>query len=140
MENSTSITVKTTVNAPIEKVWEFWNNPDHITKWSFASPDWHTPDAENDLKVGGKFKSTMAAKDGSASFDFCGTYTTVDQHQKIEYSIEDGRTVSIVFDALGEKTRITETFDAESTHPVEIQRSGWQAILDNFKKYTEEGR
>lgn len=138
MENSTSITVKTTVNAPIEKVWEFWNSPDHITKWSFASPEWHTPYAENDLKVGGKFKSTMAAKDGSASFDFGGTYTKVDEYKKIEYTIEDGRNVSIVFDALSEQTRITETFDAESTHPIEMQRGGWQAILDNFKKYTEE--
>ncbi|MEH3114193.1 SRPBCC family protein [Pedobacter terrae] len=137
MENSTSITVQTIVNAPIEKVWEFWNNPDHITRWSFASPDWHTPYAENDLKVDGKFKNTMAAKDGSASFDFVGTYTTVDEHQKIDYRIEDNRTVSIVFDALGEKTRITETFDTESTHPVEMQRDGWQAILDNFKKYAE---
>lgn len=138
MGNSTSITVETTVNAPIEKVWEFWNNPDHITKWSFASPDWHTPDAENDLTVGGKFKNTMAAKDGSMSFDFGGTYTTVDQHKKIEYTLEDGRQVSIVFDLLSEQTRITETFDPESTHTIEMQRSGWQAILDNFKKYTEE--
>ncbi len=137
MENSTSITVEATVKAPIEKVWEFWTNPDHITKWSFASPDWHTPYAENDLKVGGKFKSTMAAKDGSMSFDFGGTYTTVDHNKKIEYTIEDGRTVSIIFDALGKQTRITETFDAESTHPIEMQRDGWQAILNNFKKYTE---
>ncbi|WP_412469315.1 SRPBCC family protein [Pedobacter sp. KLB.chiD] len=139
MENSTSITVETIVHAPIEKVWEFWKNPDHITKWSFASSDWHTPHAENDLKVGGQFKNSMAAKDGSVSFDFVGTYTAVAEHQKIEYTIEDGRTVRVVFDALGEKTRITETFDAESTHPVEMQRNGWQAILDNFKKYTEEG-
>lgn len=138
MENSTSITVETTVNAPIEKVWEFWNNPDHITKWNFASPDWHTPYAENDLKVGGKFKSTMAAKDGSMSFDFGGTYTKVNKYKKIEYTIEDGRNVSIIFDALGEKTRVNETFDAESIHPIEMQRDGWQAILDNFKKYTEE--
>lgn len=138
MENSTSITVKTTVNAPIEKVWAFWNSPDHITKWSFASPEWHIPYAENDLKVGGKFKSTMAAKDGSMSFDFGGTYTKVDEYKKLEYTIEDGRNVSIVFDASSEQTRITETFDAESTHPIEMQRGGWQAILDNFKKYTEE--
>ncbi|WP_406827222.1 SRPBCC family protein [Pedobacter sp. KACC 23697] len=138
MKNSTTITVETTVNAPIEKVWEFWNNPDHMTKWSFASPDWHTPYAENDLKVGGTFKSTMAAKDGSMSFDFAGTYTIVDQHKKIEYTIEDGRKVSIIFEPLNEQTRVIETFDAESTHPIEMQRSGWQAILDNFKKYTEE--
>lgn len=137
MENSLSITLETTVHAPVEKVWEFWNNPDHITKWSFPSPDWHTPYAENDLKVGGKFKSTMAAKDSSASFDFVGTYTTVDVHKKIEYTIEDGRTVIIVFNASGKKTRITETFEAESIHPAEMQRDGWQAILDNFKNYTE---
>jgi len=139
MENKTSITVETTVNAPVEKVWEFWNNPDHITKWAFASPDWHTPFSENDLKVGGKFKSTMAAKDGSMSFDFGGTYTTVDQYKKIEYTMEDGRTVSIFFDALSEQTMLTETFDAEATNPIEMQRGGWQAILDNFKSYTEEG-
>lgn len=139
MDNTTAITVETTVNAPVEKVWEFWNNPDHITKWSFASPDWHTPYSENDLKVGGKFKSTMAAKDGSMSFDFGGTYTTVDTNKKIEYSLEDGRNVSIIFEPLSEQTRIIETFDPESTNPVEMQRGGWQAILDNFKKYTEEG-
>jgi len=136
MEN---ITVETTVNAPVEKVWEFWNNPDHITKWSFASPDWHTPYSENDLKVGGKFKSTMAAKDGSVSFDFGGTYTTVYTNKKIEYNLEDGRKVSIIFEPLSEQTRVIETFDPESTNPIEMQRGGWQAILDNFKKYTEEG-
>lgn len=138
MENNTSITVETTVNAPVEKVWEFWSNPEHITKWSFASPDWHTPYADNDLRVGGEFKSTMAAKDGSMSFDFGGTYTTVDTNKKIEYTLGDGRKVSIIFDALSENTRVTETFDAENTHPIEMQRGGWQAILDNFKKYTEE--
>ncbi|RBQ02888.1 SRPBCC family protein [Pedobacter miscanthi] len=139
MENTATITVETTVNAPVEKVWEFWNNPDHITKWSFASPEWHTPYSENDLKVGGKFKSTMAAKDGSMSFDFGGTYTAVDTNKKIEYSLEDGRKVSIVFEALSEQTRVIETFDPESTNPIEMQRGGWQAILDNFKTYTEEG-
>ncbi|MNK60153.1 hypothetical protein D3C87_792810 [compost metagenome] len=137
MKNN-AITIETTVNSPVEKVWEFWSNPEHITKWSFASPDWHTPYADNDLKVGGQFKSTMAAKDGSMSFDFGGTYTTVDHLKKIEYTLGDGREVSIIFDALGESTRVTETFDPEGTNPVEMQRGGWQAILDNFKQYTEE--
>ncbi|QIL41244.1 polyketide cyclase [Pedobacter sp. HDW13] len=137
MENN-AITVETTVNSPVEKVWDFWTNPEHITKWSFASPDWHTPYADNDLRVGGEFKSTMAAKDGSMSFDFGGTYTTVDLLKKIEYTLGDGRKVSIIFDALSEGTRVTETFDPEGTNPIEMQRGGWQAILDNFKKYTEE--
>jgi uncharacterized protein YndB with AHSA1/START domain len=137
MENN-AITVETTVNSPVEKVWDFWTKPEHITKWSFASPDWHTPYADNDLRVGGEFKSTMAAKDGSMSFDFGGTYTTVDLLKKIEYTLGDGRKVSIIFDALSESTRVTEIFDPEGTNPVEMQRGGWQAILDNFKKYTEE--
>jgi len=137
MENN-AITIETTVNSPVEKVWEFWTNPEHITQWSFASPDWHTPYADNDLRVGGQFKSTMAAKDGSMSFDFGGTYTTVNPLKKIEYTLGDGRKVSITFDALSENTHITETFDPESINPIEMQRGGWQAILDNFKKYTEE--
>ena len=131
------ITVQTIVNAPINKVWESWGEPKHITKWCAASDDWHAPKAENDLRTGGKFSTTMAAKDGSFSFDFGGTYSNVKTNALIEYTIEDGRSVKIMFEDLGGKTRVTETFDPEGQNPIEMQRSGWQAILDNFKKYTE---
>jgi uncharacterized protein YndB with AHSA1/START domain len=137
-KEKTAITVKTTVNAPVEKVWECWSAPEHITKWCQASNDWHAPNAENDLQTGGKFKTTMAAKDGSMSFDFEGVYSDVQPHKLIAYSMSDGRKVSITFDADGDKTHVTETFDPEDTNPIEMQRGGWQAILDNFKKYTEE--
>ena len=138
METMTQpITVQTTVNAPVSKVWESWTAPKHITKWCQASDDWHAPKAENDLRAGGKFSTTMAAKDGSVSFDFGGTYSTVKTNSLIEYVIEDGRKVKIVFESLGDKTRVTETFDPEHTNSIELQRGGWQSILDSFKKYTE---
>ena len=131
------ITVGTTVNASIEKVWDIWTSPKHIIKWNSPSNDWHTPFAENDLKVGGKFKFTMAAKDGSMSFDFEGIYTIVENHEKIEYKLADDREVTIQFDDLGDRVKITESFDPETVNPLEMQKSGWQAIIDNFKKYTE---
>ena len=131
------ITVKSTINASIDKVWEFWTLPEHITKWSFASPDWHTPYAENDLREGGKFKSTMAAKDGSMSFDFEGEYTLVEKNKAIEYVMADGRKVEISFAATPNGVKITESFDPETQNPEEMQRGGWQAILDNFKSYAE---
>jgi len=137
METPTRITIEAIVDAPVQKVWEYWSKPEHITQWSFASDDWHTPKAENDLKEGGKFSSTMAAKDGSFSFEFGGVYTKVNEYKKIEYTIGDGRMVEISFTDMGNATRIVETFDAESTNPIEMQKGGWQAILDNFKKYTE---
>lgn len=139
METSTktAITVEATVNVPVEKAWAYWSEPNHITKWCQASDDWHAPSAENDLRTGGNFKTTMAAKDGSFSFDFGGVYTNVQPHKLIEYTIGDGRKVKIAFAANGKQTKITETFDAEQENPVEMQRGGWQAILDNFKKYTE---
>lgn len=131
------ITVKSTINASIDKVWEFWTLPEHITKWSFASMDWHTPYAENDLREGGKFKSTMAAKDGSMSFDFEGEYTLVEKNKAIEYVMADGRKVEIIFTAASNGVEITESFDPETQNPEEMQRGGWQAILDNFKSYAE---
>ena len=131
------ITVRTTINASIDKVWNFWTLPEHITKWSFASPDWHTPFAENDLKEGGKFKSTMAAKDGSMSFDFEGEYTLVKQNEAIEYRMADGRKVEISFAATPNEVEVIESFDPETQNPEEMQRGGWQAILDNFKSYLE---
>ena len=131
------ITVEVTVNAPIEKVWKFWNEPEHITNWTFASEDWEAPFAENDLRTDGRFKTTMAAKDKSFSFDFTGTYTNVQNHESIAYTIDDGRKVSVTFKANGDATQITETFDPENENSEEMQRGGWQAILNNFKKYVE---
>lgn len=133
----TSITVETQVNAAIEKVWDSWTNPKHITQWNQASPDWHTPFAENDLRIAGIFKSTMAAKDGSMSFDFWGTYTNLISYRLIEYTMGDGRKTKIIFEEKGSEVSVIETFEAEEENPVELQRGGWQAILDSFKKYTE---
>ncbi len=143
MPTPSPITVETTVNAPIETVWDCWTKPEHITKWNSASDDWHTPKATNDLREGGTFTSRMEAKDGSMGFDFGGTYTTVVEHKEIGYTMGDGRKVSVVFDSHPSTgsgkahTHITETFDAESENSPEKQRQGWQAILDNFKKYAE---
>jgi uncharacterized protein YndB with AHSA1/START domain len=130
------ITVQTVVKAPISKVWQYWNQPEHITKWAFASDDWEAPAAENDLRVGGKFSTTMAAKDKSASFDFAGVYTAVKEHALIEYDFGDRHT-KVEFSETPEGVKIVETFDPENENPEEMQRSGWQAILDNFKKYIE---
>ena len=133
----TAITVETTVKAPVKKVWDYFSAPEHITRWAFASDDWHAPYAENDLRTDGKFKTTMAAKDGSFSFDFGGVYTNVQPHSVIEYVMDDGRKVKVTFSDNNGETQVSETFDPENLHPVEMQRGGWQEILDNFKKYTE---
>jgi uncharacterized protein YndB with AHSA1/START domain len=137
-ENSTKITVETIVNATVEKVWKSWTEAKHITKWNNASDDWHTPFAENDLRVGGKFLSRMEAKDGSFGFDFSGIYDEVKLYEVISYTIGDGRKVQITFIGQENETKIIETFDAENTNSVELQRNGWQSILDNFKRYTEQ--
>ena len=133
----TVITVEATVNAPVEKVWKLWNGPEHITKWNSASEDWHTPRAENDLRTGGSFSCRMEAKDGSFGFDFGGKYDKVVTNETIEYTMDDDRKVAISFTSLDGKTKITESFDAESENPVEMQRDGWQAIMNNFKSYAE---
>jgi uncharacterized protein YndB with AHSA1/START domain len=135
--NKTKITIETLVNAPVEKVWNIWSSPEHITKWATPSEDWHTPFSENDLRTGGKFTSRMEAKDGSFGFDFGGVYDNVKTNELIEYTLGDGRKVVTTFTANGNQTRIVQTFEAESENPVEMQRDGWQAILNNFKKYTE---
>lgn len=135
--NKTIITVETTIKRPVEKVWELWTSPEHITKWNNASDDWHTPRAENDLHVGRKFLSRMEAKDGSVGFDFEGVYDVVKLNKLIEYTIADGRKVKITFTSQGNVTRVVESFEAESTNSTEMQKGGWQAILDNFKKYAE---
>lgn len=131
------VTVKATINATVEKVWKFWSEPEHLKKWNNASPDWHTPIAENDLRKGGKFLSRMEAKDGSFGFDFEGVYDEVVENKHIHYTMPDGRTVNITFDGNEHETTITETFDPENENPVEMQQTGWQMILDNFKKYIE---
>lgn len=132
------ITVESTINASIDKVWEFWTLPEHIKNWSFASAEWHTPYAENDLREGGKFKSTMAAKDGSMSFDFGGEYTLVEKNKAIEYVLEDGRKVEITFTETPDGVEIIQSFDPETQNSEEMQRGGWNAILDNFKSYVEQ--
>ncbi|QWC21101.1 SRPBCC family protein [Bacillus haikouensis] len=137
MGTSEKITIQTTVQAPVEKVWAYWTEPNHITKWNAASDDWHTPFAENDLRIGGKFLSRMEAKDGSFGFDFGGTYDDVKANEVIAYSMEEGRTVSITFKGHGNETEIVETFDPDSENPVDMQQQGWQAILDRFKNYVE---
>lgn len=131
------IQIESTVNNTIDKVWVCWTNPEHIVNWNFASEDWHCPNATNDLKVGGKFSSTMAAKDGSFSFEFAGIYDELIHHQFIKYTMEDGRQVESTFKVENNSVLITSIFDAEEINSADMQKSGWQAILNNFKKYTE---
>ena len=136
-KNKTPITLEASINAPIEKVWKCWTSPEDIMKWCNASNDWHAPKAENDLRTGGTFLTRMEAKDGSFGFDFEGKYTKVVPLQIIEYIPEDGRTVKISFHREGNETRVIETFDPENMNSAEMQKAGWQAILNNFKAYTE---
>ena len=131
------ITIQAEVEAPVEKVWDLFNGPEHIVKWNHASDDWHTTRASNDLKVGGIINSRMESKDGTQGFDFQGTYDEVVPHEFISYSMADGRKVEIAFRDDEGMTHITETFDAETVNSIEMQRDGWQTILDNFKKYVE---
>ena len=133
----TQITVETTVKAPVEKAWKIWTAPEYITQWNSASDDWITPRAESDLRAGGKFVYRMEAKDGSFGFDFGGVYDEIKTNELLTYTLGDGRKVKVTFTGNETETKVTETFEAESTHPVEMQRDGWQAILDNFKKYAE---
>lgn len=136
-QEPTVITVETTINAPVEKVWEYWNKPEHIIQWCTPTPEWHTPRAENDIRKGGKFSSRMEARDGSMGFDFAGIYDEVKPNEYIEYTIGDGRKVKIYFSVTGNNTHVKESFDAENMNSVEMQRGGWQSILDSFKRYTE---
>lgn len=134
------ITTQATINAPVQRVWELYTTPEHVTQWNNASDDWHSPRAENDLRVGGKFLYRMEAKDGSAGFDFEGIYTDVKEHERIAYSMSDGRTVEVTFTDQGNETTVTVAFDPEQKNSLEMQRAGWQSILDNFKKYAESQR
>jgi uncharacterized protein YndB with AHSA1/START domain len=138
MDEKKTITVQAVINAPVEQVWKLYTESEHVMKWNNASNDWHTPRAENDLKVGGKFLYRMEAKDGSSGFDFDGTYEQVKSNELIVYSISDGRKAEVMFTKDDNaRTRIATTFEAESTNPIEMQHDGWQAILNNFKKYVE---
>ncbi|MBK7709833.1 MAG: SRPBCC family protein [Bacteroidales bacterium] len=133
----TLITVRATVNAPVETVWKHWTTPESITGWNNASDDWHSPRAVNDLRKDGKFNIRMEARDGSMGFDFEGVYNNVIVNKQIDYTLGDGRKVKITFSEKGKKTDIIETFEAEKTNSIEMQRTGWQSIMDNFKKFTE---
>ncbi|MGQ0827743.1 MAG: SRPBCC family protein [Bacteroidota bacterium] len=135
--NATKVTVQAIINADRKKVWDYYTNPKHITKWNFADPSWHCPNAENDLRVGGKYRARMEAKDGSFGFDFEAIYSKVVKAERFVYRMSDGREASVNFNELAGKTEVIVTFDAETTNPIEMQKGGWQAILDNFKKYTE---
>lgn len=136
-QNRKTITVKTVVDAPVEQVWTRWNEPEHIVGWAFASDDWEASNPANDLRTGGRFNTHMSAKDKSADFDFSGVYTAVKSNELIEYDLDDGRHVRTVFTPSTDGVTITQTFEAENEYPIEMQQEGWQAILDNFKKYAE---
>jgi uncharacterized protein YndB with AHSA1/START domain len=134
---SNSVTVFNFIKAPIAKVWEFYNGPEHVTGWNFATDDWECPSAEVDLKVGGGFKSHMRAKDGSFAFDFAAKYTAVDAPKSLAYVMEDGRKAEVTFTEMDDYVKAEVRFDIENQNPREMQKQGWQAILDNFKKYCE---
>jgi uncharacterized protein YndB with AHSA1/START domain len=131
------ITVVTIVNATLEKVWQAWNTPEDIMQWNAASNDWHTPISRVDLRPGGRFYARMEAKDGSMGFDFEGTYTNVIDKQLIEYVMSDGRTVSVRFEEAEGGVKVTETFDADNEYSEEMQREGWQSILEKFREWVE---
>ena len=130
------ITVQATINADKNKVWNYYTNPKHITKWNFADPSWHCPSAENDMKIGGKYRARMEAKDGSFGFDFEAIYSEIIEGEQFTYQF-DGRTATVIFKVINNHTEITVIFDPENENPIEMQKGGWQAILNNFKKYTE---
>ena len=131
------VLVSTWVDASIERAWECWTDPRYITRWNFASPDWHCPRAANDLRVGGAFSARMEARDGSFGFDFAGTYTAVVPRERLEYKLGEERSVRVTFASDGVGVRVDEEFDAEEENPIEMQRSGWQSILDNYKACVE---
>jgi uncharacterized protein YndB with AHSA1/START domain len=135
--NTEKITVTATVGADAAKAWQYYTQPEHITKWNFASDDWQCPWAENDMKPGGKYIARMEAKDGSMGFDFEAVYDEVNLGESFTYTMSDGRRVDVTFTENNNSTDVTVVFDPENIHPVDFQKAGWQAILDNYKKYTE---
>ena len=132
------ITISSTIKAPIHKVWDCWTKAEHVTKWNFASDDWHCPDAQINLIIGGEFHYTMAAKDNSMQFDFWGTFKEIIVEKSIDIVIGDGRKWTITFEEIEHGVLLTETFEPETENPIDLQQIGWQMILDNFKKYTED--
>ena len=130
------IVVSATISAPLEKVWDSYTNPKHIINWNYADPSWHCPSAENDMRVGGKYKARMEAKDGSFGFDFEAIYSELIPNEKFTYGMGD-REVTTSFKNLNTQTEVITTFDAEHENPIEMQQQGWQMILNNFKNYTE---
>jgi len=138
MNQAQEIQIQTVIQRPVAEVWTYWTEPEHIKAWNAASDDWHTTEATNDVQAGGRFSSHMAAKDGSMGFDFSGVYQEVILYEKLAYTLDDGRNVTVRFTANGEETEVVETFEAESVNPPEMQQAGWQAILDRFKAYAEQ--
>ncbi|NHN25949.1 activator of HSP90 ATPase [Flavobacterium jejuense] len=130
------ITVQTTIKAPVAKVWDYYTNPKHIINWNFADPSWHCPTATNNMKIGGIYKARMEAKDGSYGFDFEAVYSEITENKHFTYEF-GGRTATVEFNALTNQTEVVVTFDAETENPIDMQKAGWQSILNNFKKYTE---
>jgi uncharacterized protein YndB with AHSA1/START domain len=131
------LTVQATIKATLSEVWDYWTNPMHIVHWNFASTDWHCPNATNNLEVGGEFHYLMAAKDASESFDFWGTYHSIEINKRIAILLGDGRKMIISFEQNPEGTQLTEQFEPETMNAIELQEAGWQNILDNFKSYVE---
>jgi uncharacterized protein YndB with AHSA1/START domain len=134
---TTKVLVEVVSSKPVRELWDLWTKPEHITQWYYALDTWHAPAAENDLRVNGRFKTRMEAKDGSMGFDFEGVYTEVSHLKRIDYKLADGREVSVRFNEIPGGVRISELFDIETINSPEIQRNGWQSILDNFKNYAE---
>lgn len=137
MTTKNKISIETKIKAPIDVVWKLWTTPEHIINWNFASDSWCCPNAINDLKPNGQFNWRMEAKDGSMGFDFTGTYQQIQTNELITYLMDDGRAVSINFLIEADQVKVVETFEAEGSNSDELQRLGWQAILNNFKSYVE---
>ena len=135
--SKTKISIQALISAEKQKVWECYMQPEHITKWNFAHPSWHCPKAANDMRVGGKYMARMEAVDGSFGFDFEAVYNEIEIGEKFRYTMPDNREVEVVFKETGNQTELAIRFDAETENPIEMQQQGWQAILDNFQKYTE---
>jgi uncharacterized protein YndB with AHSA1/START domain len=135
--NRDKIIIQAIISADIETVWDYYTLPEHITKWNFASDDWQCPYASNDMQIGGKYLARMEAKDGSFGFDFEAVYDQIIIAERFSYTMPDGREVHLTFNDANGKTEVIINFDAETENSIELQRQGWQAILDNFKKYTE---
>lgn len=129
------ITVITTIAAPLQMVWDAWTQSEHIMQWNHAGDDWQCPSSSNDVRVGGKFVSRMEDKKSGVGFDFEGEYTEVIPQEKIVYQLGDAREVMVTFQGAGEYVVVTEVFDAENENSAEMQRKGWQMILDNFNTY-----